>query len=196
MTKFKFLNVALALCFALSVTAHADTYWWKDDKGVTQIGEVVPPEFTGNVIKHLDAKGRELKDKHAAQQNQETPSLAAERKAALEQRRQDNSLLQSYSNEQEIDSQRDKNLEPVTAHINGIHLRQQAVQERLDGFHKEANGKQITNPSLQSDIDKAEKDLAVLKQELDAANQEEESIKAKYEARKIRYRELTGGTRK
>jgi len=196
MTKYKFLATSLALCATFSTASQADTYQWKNDDGVTQIGEIVPPEYAGRIIRHLDNRGRVVRDlsKKNAKSTMQGQTIV-EKKAALEQRRQDKSLLNSYSNEHEIDLQRDKNLEPVTAHINGVHVRQKAVQERLDGFHKEAKGKQITDPSLQGDIDKAEKDLASLQHELDTAIKEEKSVKVKYKIRKLRYRELTTGSK-
>jgi hypothetical protein len=195
MTKTKILGVALILCAVFSVTAEAKLYKWVDEKGETHYGEVIPPEYADKNRVQFDDKGRVIKEKQPEGETNKT----AEQKAVLEQRRKDKALLNTYSNEKEIDLARDRNLQQVEARINSIHLLQQSAQESLDNFRKEANaitaGKQIP-ASLQADIAAAENKVAKLKQELDAANEKAASVKANFEADKMRFRELTGSSKK
>jgi chromosome segregation ATPase len=140
-----------------------------------------------------------IKEKQAEVGNNSLESKTAEQKAAIEQRRKDNALLNTYSNEKEIDLARDRNLQQVEARISSIQLLQQSAQESLDNFRKEAStikaGKQIP-ASLQADITAAENKIAKLKQDLDAANAKAASVRASFEADKARYRELTGDSKK
>ncbi len=58
-----------------------------------------------------------------------------------------------------------------------------------------APGKQIP-ASLQADITAAESRMAKLQHDLDEANAKAGSVKASFEADKVRYRELTGESKK
>lgn len=193
MTKTRILWASLALCAAFSMSAEAKLYKWVDDKGETHYGEVIPPEYADKSRIQFDDKGREIKKKQA----DDDGSSSVERKAALEQRRKDNALLNTYSNEKEIDLARDRNLQQVEARINGIQLMIKSAQESVDDFHKEASaikaGKPVP-PSLQTDIANAENRVVKLKQDLDEANAKAASVRAAFEADKLRYRELTGST--
>jgi hypothetical protein len=199
MTKSKILGATLVLCTVFSVSAEAKLYKWVDDKGETHYGEVVPPEYANKDKVQFDDKGRVIKEKKSEEETNSPEGKTAEQKAALEQRRKDKALLNTYSNEKEIDLARDRNLQQVEARINSIQLLQQSAQESLKGFRKEAStiaaGKQIP-ASLQADITAAENRIARLKQDLDEANAKAVSVKASFEADKVRYRELTGGSKK
>lgn len=191
MTKTKFLFASLLLGAAFSMSAEAKLYKWKDDKGITHYGEVIPPEYADANRKQFDDKGREIKKKP----DEDSNASRADQKAALEQRRRDNALLNTYSNEKEIDLARDRNLQQVEARINGIHMLQQSAQESLDGFHKEARAIAAGKPmpeSLKADIKGAEEKIVKLRQDLEVANEKAASVRAAFEADKQRYRELTG----
>ena len=196
MTKTKFLGATLVLCAAFSMSAEANLYKWVDDKGETHYGEVIPPEFANKNKVQFDEKGRVIKDKQPDGESGNSAGMNAEQKAAVEQRRKDKALLNTYSNEKEIDLARDRNLQQVEARINSIQLLQKSAQESLDGYRREASsisgGKQIP-ASLQADISTAENKMAKLKQELEAANAKAASVRASFEADKVRYRELTDG---
>ena len=197
MTKPKILGAILMLCAAFSATAEAKLYKWVDDKGETHYGEVIPPEYAGKDRVQFDEKGRVMikERSHDGENSGSEGRATVEQKAALEQRRKDKALLNTYSNEKEVDLARDRNLQQVEAQIDGIRLLQLSAQESLDGFRKEAKAIPAGKPipaSLQADIAAGEKRLAKLKQDLDEANQKAASVRASFEADKVRYRELTG----
>jgi hypothetical protein len=198
MNKTKML-ATLVLCVAFSAAAEAKLYKWVDDKGETHYGEVIPPEYANTDKVQFDDKGRVIKEKPSEGESNSLEGKTAEQKAAIEQRRKDKALLNTYSNEKEIDLARDRNLQQVEALINSKRLLLQSAQESLDSYHKEASGIAAGKPipaSLQADISAAENKLAKLKQELDTANAKAASVRANFEADKVRYRELTGGNRK
>lgn len=199
MTKTKILGVTFVLCTVFSLSAEAKLYKWVDDQGETHYGEVVPPEYANKDKVQFDEKGRIVKEKQSEEDINSPAGKTAEQKAAIEQRRKDKALLNTYSNEKEIDLARDRNLQQVEARINSIQLLQQSAQESLNGFRKEASaippGQQIP-ASLQADISAAENKVAKLKQDLDSANGKAASVKTSFEADKVRYRELTGNSKK
>jgi len=199
MIKYFILFISLVLGAAFSLGVTADTYQWKDDKGVTQIDEFVPPEYANKVIKHLDSKGRVIQDKKPEAGSNNSEAKTADQKLAAEQRRKDKALLNTYSNEKEIDLARDRNLQLVEARIKNIEEMQKSAQENLNSYRKEAKetgaGKAIP-ASVQADISAAENKMAKLKQDMDVAKAKADSVRAAFEADKVRYRELIGETKK
>jgi len=199
MTKTKILGVTLALCAIFSMTAEAKLYKWVDERGETHYGEVVPPEYANKDKVQFDEKGRVMKESRPEGDAGSPEGKTAEQKAVLEQRRKDKALLNTYSNEKEIDLARDRNLQQVEARISSVQLLIQSAQESLDSYRKEASGIKAGKKipvELQADISGAENKIAKLKQELDAANEKAASVRAGFEADKVRYRELTGGAKK
>lgn len=199
MAKSKILGATLVLFAAFSASAEAKLYKWVDDRGETHYGEVVPPEYANKDKIQFSDKGREIKKKEASKDDA-PGKMSAEDQATIDQRRKDKALINTYSNEKEIDLARDRNLQQVEARISGIHLMQQSAQSSLDGYRKEADdiqraGKKVPF-SLKSDITLAEQKIAKFKQELVIAEEKAASVRASFEADKVRYRELTGGAKK
>jgi hypothetical protein len=197
MANSKILGATLVLCAAFCASAEAALYKWVDDQGVTQYGEVIPPEYADKVKVKIE-KGREVKEKVPEAANVDPSKRTPEQQAAIEQNRRDKALINTYSNEKEIDLARDRNLQQVEANIDGIRLMQKSAQERLDGFNQEASAtKQAGKPipaSLQADIANAQDRMVRLKRELVTAGEKAASVKASFEADKARYRGLISGS--
>jgi hypothetical protein len=195
MTSAKILAACVVLSAAFSMTAEAKLYKWVDDAGVTHYGEVVPPEYADKPRTQID-KGREVSEPKKKAAGADAGKKTAEEQAVIDQRRKDNALLNTYSNEKEIDLARDRNLQQVNARINSVQLMQKSAQEELDGYVKE--GQELTKAgkkiplSLQNDLADAKNKVARLQQELEQAQEKAASVKASFAADKARYRELTG----
>lgn len=199
MTNAKIFGATLVLFAAFSATAEAKLYKWVDDKGETHYGEVVPPEYA-NKDKVQFEKGREVKKKDPKIEAGSGKKAPEEDQATIDHRRKDNALVNTYSNEKEIDLARERNLQQVEARINSIQLMLKPAQQDLDNYLKEAeglkqSGKNIPD-SLQSDVASAENKVAKLKQDLAKAQEKDAAVRASFEADKVRYRELTGGAKK
>jgi len=200
MINTKTLGVTLALLAIFCTTAEAKLYKWVDDKGETHYGEVVPPEYANKDKVQFNEKGREIKEKESASEADSSSSSAEEKQAIIDRKRRDKALVNTYSNENEIDLARDRNLQQVEARINSAQLLLKSAQESLNNFLKEADelkrsGGKIPD-SLQSDITNGENRVAKLKQDLAKAQEKADSVRTRYEADKLRYRELTGGSKK
>lgn len=195
---------AAALCAAISMSAEAKLYKWVDENGTTHYGETIPPEYADKEAMKLEKgilKKREEKKEKGTQKKVEDVDPVAE-KARIEAQRRDNALLNTYSNEKEIDLARNRNLLQVEARVNSYATMLKSAQATLDGLYQERdsinqNGRKIP-ASLTSDIAEAEALVAKRQKELNTSNKEVEAVKARYEADKQRYRELKGlspGTR-
>ncbi|OIR10400.1 hypothetical protein GALL_77120 [mine drainage metagenome] len=203
MIKSKFLLAGTVLCTAVCLNAEAKLYKWVDDSGTTHYGETIPPEYANRDAKQL-SNGR-ITDRNETFDSDKLkfakPESEAD-KAAIEARRHDEALLNSYSNEKEIDLARDRNLMQVEARVNSYSTVLKSAQASLDDLHRESDSRTKAGhkvpQSLTEDIAAAEARVADLQKNLDASQKEMISVKARYEADKQRYRELknpsTGGS--
>ena len=208
MTKEIIFGAGLVLFAFLiaTATAEAKLYKWVDNQGVTHYGETIPPEYADKDNVQFNDQGRVIKknekpspEERRAKSEAETKKIA-EDKALVERRRKDNMLLSTFSNENEIDLARDRNLQQVDAVISSIKMLQKSTQQNLENFQQEvasrtAAGKKIPD-SLQADISEAEVQAAKLQQDLAKAQEKSAAVRASYEADKTRYRELTGSSTK
>ena len=197
MTKSRLVLTCAVLGTLFCLSAEAKLYKWVDNQGITHYGEVIPPEYANRDTKELDHgritdhKGTFDTDKINSKKA-ETP----EEKATLEARRRDSALLNSYSNEKEIDLARDRNLLQIEARINSYTTLKKSVQETLNGLHQESENRTKKGwkipQSLTDDISATEARVADLDKNLAENQKELDATKARYEADKLRYRELKG----
>jgi hypothetical protein len=195
MIKSKFLLAGAVLCTAVCLNAEAKLYKWVDESGTTHYGETIPPEYANRDAKQL-SNGR-ITDRNETFDSDKLklskPESEAD-KAALEARRHDEALLNSYSNEKEIDLARDRNLMQIEARVNSYSTVLKSAQASLVDLHRESDSRTKAGHkiplSLTEDINAAEARVSDLQKNLDASQKEMISIKARYEADKQRYREL------
>ena len=202
------LAVALAALVAGDALAQKKIVCWKDKAGkVVGCGDTVPPEYQDNSVKELDKRGitrkvtetAEERAKREAAEKQNESQMADERKRRAEQQRQDQALINTFSNEKEIDLKRDRDLQVVDGQMTVVRVnhknavaRHAEVKGRIDAGAKA--GKPMSDAQkedlarAQADMDKAE--LAIVTRE-----KEKEDIRKKYADMKDRYILLrSGGT--
>ena len=195
------LIAALVAGLVFSLPATAKLYKWVDDQGVTHYGETIPPQYAGKERSELKS-GRAIKKEEALTPEEQRAKeeadarMLAEKKAAQEQKRRDNALINTYSNEKEIELARTRNLQQVDARINGINSQIAIIESNLETLQKEADGydaegKKIPT-SLQQDLNNSQKRLDKLRLELEKAQAEKAALNARYDADKARYKALTG----
>ena len=204
MTQLK-LFAALIAGIAFSLPVAAKMYKWVDDNGTTHYGETIPPEYANKDRSQLD-KGRVTKKVEVLTPEERRAEEAAKKTAdakkradedlALEQKRRDKALVNTYSNEKEIDLARSRNLQQVDARINSISSQLKMSNDNLLALQKESDGLvkagKKAPPSLQEDIQETQSRINKLQQDLDKASAEKATMDARYDADKVRYKELTG----
>lgn len=205
MTKLKLLAALIAGLF-FSLPAAAKLYKWVDENGTTHYSETIPPKHADKDRTELDKAGRAVKkqevltpeERRAKEQANEQADAKkrADEEAAKEQRRRDKALVNTYSNEKEIDLARNRNLQQVEARIGSINSQLKMAESNLAGLKKEADGYNAAGKkipaSLQEDLKESQERLAKLQQDLEKANAEKAALDARYDADKARYKELTG----
>ena len=196
------LIIALIAGISLSLPVSAKMYKWVDDQGVTHYGETIPPEYAGKDRTELNKTGRTVRKDEVLTPEERRAKVEAdarkrtEAEAALESKRRDKALVNTYSSPDEIDLARKRNLQQVDARVNGVSAQVKIVNDSLLGLQKEADGyKQAGKKlpkSLQEDIDETQVRLTKLQQDLDKAKADKAAMEARYDADKARYKELTG----
>lgn len=203
----KIFSACLVLIVVVFSTAvEAKLYKWVDDKGATHYGEVMPPEYTNKSNVLLNDKGRLIKRNEEVNNTERRANEEDEAKkridneAKIELSRKDKALLNTFSNEKEIDLARDRNLHQVESLISSIQSLQRSARESLKNYQQEAEGIKRAGRklpvSLQADITEGENKLAKLQLDLVKAQEKAASVKASYEADKMRLRELNGSAKK
>lgn len=201
MTRLKLL-VALIAGLVFSLPAAAKLYKWVDDKGTTHYGETIPPEYANKDRAELNKAGRVVNNKEILSPEER---LAKEREeikkrenaaAVLEQKRRDKALVNTYSNVNEIDLARNRNLQQVEGRINTASAQLKMANDNLLAFQKEADAlikaNKKVHPTLQEDLKESQARLSRLQQELEKYKSEKAAVEARYDADKARYKELTG----
>ena len=196
------LFVALIIGMTFSLPAAAKMYKWVDDKGTTHYGETIPPEYANKDRTELNKAGRVVDKKEVlTPEERRAKELEDARKredeeTAVDQKRRDKALLNTYSSVKEIDLARTRNLQQVEARLNSINSQLKMAGDNLAGLQKEADGytsasKQIP-ASLQEDLQESQARLTKLKQDMEKSRAEKATVEARYDAEKTRYKELTG----
>jgi hypothetical protein len=202
MRKTKLLGLGLVLCGAFCFNAEAKLFKWVDDSGTTHYGETIPPEYANKDASRLSDKGRvEKRIERLTPEEKQAKEAAvakknADQQASVEAKRKDAALLGSYSNEKEIDLARDRALQQVQARVDSYTTISKSAQDSLTGLRKEQAdkeklGRKIPN-SLLEDIAEGEARVAKTQKDLAQSEQEMVNVKARFEADKVRFRELKG----
>lgn len=148
----------------------------------------------GVVTKKIDApltaEQRKAQEDERAQQKIEAAKLA-------EQRRQDQALLATYTNEKEIDLKRERDYQVIDAAMGTVRTSLKGATERLEDANKRmaAASKDKKGPSeaLKEEAARAQSDKARLEQQIKEKEAEREATRVKYDQYKKRFMELRGG---
>lgn len=199
--------VVLVFAFGLAPTTFAQKkiVCWKDASGkVVGCGDTVPPEFVNSATKELDKQGNirktgdsaEEATKRKALEKEQAQAKAEEQKRVAEQKRQDSALLNTFSNEKEIDLKRDREIQALDntvaqqrAALKLANDRLTDVKQRTATFGKD---KKAVPQGAKDDLARAEGDKARLEQDIAAKEKDKQDMVTKYAAFKKRYMELKG----
>lgn len=194
---------ALMMLVALSSQTAWAVYKWVDEKGVTQYGDTLPPQYVNQGNAELNKKGQVIKRTGRAVTEEERKTLeeeAAKKKEAeqreIDQKRRDKALLDTYTNVSEIDLSRDRNMQATQAQIDSTQVRIKSVQGRLEALRNQAalitKNKKPIPPDLAAEIKASESEIKQMQDSIGKRKQEIEAIKARFEDDKKRFRELKG----
>ena len=178
------------------------TYRCVGKDGKKYYGSTVPVPCIGQPVEQLNTSGMVVK--RISPEGDEKDRLAKEAEAkkkredeavAREAARRNRALLATYTSEQDIDEARSRALADNEKAVKDVELRIDAIKKRQASYDKELEfykGNDKPPARLQDDIRDAEIDLQAQEDLLAAKKKDANSINAKYDDDKKRYRELTG----
>jgi hypothetical protein len=178
-------RILLILLAAAALPVSA-AYKCTDEKGVSHY-EDVQPAACGNVtIYEVSPSGtivRKIEPSKPAPPAE--PKKQETDRAALDRARRDRTLVDTYSNEREIDQARDRALELVKA-------RKQSAQSQLDLVKKRRAHEEANKSATKGDLEAVAKEQASLEHSIAGYDAESAKITEQYETDKQRWRELSG----
>jgi len=198
------------LLIALLAATHAGAaYKCKDEKGKTHIGDTPPAGCANVVMYEINRAGHVLRQidptltpEQVKQKEIEEAKRREAEKAAVEQKRKDTALLQSFSFEKEFDIVRERNIEPLRARIRIAQDRIKDVDKRLkevdeeDEFYK-AGKKKGTKGEMPKALGYEQERLRAEKVTLDKGiaetEKEIEQTREKFDGDKRRWATLKSG---
>ncbi|MDD2685608.1 MAG: DUF4124 domain-containing protein [Gallionella sp.] len=201
MTKSTLL-LALIASLGLTLPASAKMYKWVDEKGTTHYGETIPPEYANRDRTELNKAGRVVKKEEvlSSEERRAKEQADSQKKTdeanALEQKRRDKALVNTFSNTDEIELARSRSLQQVDARLSSINAQLKLAADNLAGLKQEAAartaaGKKVPT-SLQDDLTESEARQKKLQQDLTKVTAEKAEVNGRYDADKARYKALTG----
>jgi hypothetical protein len=172
-------------------------------------GSTIPPQCTGELVEALSAQGMMLfrieppltPEQRAARESEAKKAAEAEAarreaaKAAEVQARRDRALLQTYTDEEDIERVRQRALASNREAAAQVEARIAQLRQRQDKLAQEAakyKDASETPHKFQQDVKAVAYDLSLQEQLLDSRRNEAAEINARYDEEKRKYRELTG----
>jgi hypothetical protein len=200
-----FAGVLALVCITLpaAYAAQGKIVCWKDAAGkVIGCGDKVPPEFQNSATKQLDARGvtrgttESVEEANRRRQKEQEAARvkADDQRKSVEQTRHDRALLETYSNENEIDLKRDRDLQVLDLQIEQLGMslknatqRHEDAAARLQAAEKSSKA---VSPQLKNELARSGTDKERFEKGIQAKNQEKEDLRALYAEQRRRYIEL------
>jgi len=193
------LATAILLLSALCIMQHAHAEGtsrivkWKDEKGITHYGDSIPPQYANRDNSLMNKQGITIQqNKPNAPQDKEAEL------AKLEQDKKDRALLGTFTNADEIDLTRDRNLEPELLALKNLQQDRAIAQKKLDKSNAAAESfskskKPVPEP-VSTELQANKDGLAKIDQRIGERQQAIDSIRKRFEEDKKRYLTLRGQT--
>ena len=166
-------------------------------------GDALPEQCRGKAYRILDSSGNLLKEVGPPLRVEQKARAAAEalrkkelEEQAKEQRRKDQALLDTYATPQDIDLAQGKAESDVNLAIRGAEDRIAAARKQRKKFEEEAEfyKNKTLPPEVAKVMHNADHEIKTQQELLDVKKGDAATIKAKYDADRKRYAELTGRT--
>jgi len=195
------LAVLLA-AMALPATAQQGNKLYCCDGGRI-CADSLPAQCRGKAFRILDEKGNVIKEVGPPLTPEQKAQLVLEEKQRKEaeeklkeQRRKDQALLDTYATPQDIDLAQGKAESDVNLAIRGAEERIAAARKQRKKFEEEAEfyKKQALPAEVAKGLRDADHEIKTQQELLDVKKGDAATIKAKYDADRKRYAELTGRT--
>lgn len=197
------LGIVLLLA-AATTSAQQRVFKCKDGSGRTYYTQTPPAECLGKEVEELSKEGTVVRKREAALTPKQLAAREAEEKRkkeeetrAMEEKRKNQALLNTYSSEKDIEDGRQRALKQSELATKEIEKRIAEAQQRVQKLasEKEFYAKKPMPKKLQDDIKNTDLELKGQQDALAEKKKELDDINAKYDGEKRRYLGLTMGAK-
>ncbi len=179
---------------------------WKDKSGKTVgCGDKVPVEYQDSATRELNKRGMTVKQTDAALTPEQIQAQAAtveqkkvDAQKKIEEKRRDRALLDSFTNEKEIDLKRTRDIQQIEVNIAAQQTnlknstdRQHQVKVKIDQITRE---KRPVPVAYQEDFDRLETEKLKIQAQILQKRREIVERNGDYDTMKARFMELKGVT--
>ena len=203
--KNKQILFLLPLSFLLTTSSavYARIICWTNNDGVRECGDTIPPEYSqkgreeiseGGMV--IDERGRALTDEEIAEQKRKNAIEQERIRQEEEQARQDQILLYTYTNIEDIELTRDGKIHLLETSIGLANKRSEKIRSELDRREQQAatlerDGKEIPE-HLVEDISSLRRQINENSEYIDNKKQEIEQVTLEYAESIERFKYLKG----
>jgi len=191
--------LALGLAAASGSALAARSFCCTDDGGVRSCGDVLPEACRNKAYSEFNEKGQKVRNQEAplteAQQvvrDAELKKKREEDRLALEQRRRDQALLNTYVTEQDLNSARDRQIAEIERSMKQTQEKIAAAAKAKEKLGRDSEF--YKNKPLPADLKDAirrnEADIQAQNNALQSKSKEIEETKTRFEADRQRLKEL------
>lgn len=185
-----------------SAYAAGGTYCCVGANGRRVCGDMLPQECYGRPYREVDSGGNLLRQVDApltaeqiAQRRAEAARKKEEERAAMEQKRKDQALLNAYTSEQDIEFMRNRALADADAGSAEVQQKLKDALKRKQTFADELEfyKKKSAPLALTEQIKANESEIKAQQAAVDAKAKEREKVNQRFDEEKKRYLELSHG---
>lgn len=193
------LTIALLLVASAS-HAGGEIYCCQSAQGRSVCADTLPDQCRGRAYRILDSGGNVIREVGQALTTEEKQARVAEEKrrkqqeeAVREQRRRDQALLDTYATVQDIDISQRKAENDLNYAISAAQARIDVAEVKHKKLLNEAEfyRKKGLPPELARDLRSVEYEIRIEQDLIDAKKRDFDTVRAKYDADRQRYIELT-----
>ncbi len=193
-----FAGVMAGLLICSAAFGQAQLYRYVDDKGVTVLGNRVPPEFVSRGYEVLDSNGRVREVIPAAPTAEELKANREARAAQDRQRQSDTTLLRLYSSQADLDRAHARQLAQIESLIQAARSEIDGVQDQREGLQERAAvqeraGREI-DPQILQDLAHADAETQRLERLIEAKQAEIKEVRANFVHQRARLGYLLGAS--
>jgi len=206
--KYMFLPVLAFSCigFAELSQAAGDTgliKCWKNDLGIRECGQIVPPEYSQRRIELLNDRGLVVKvieppktREQLEQEREQARERKAQEAARKEQARQDTILLNSYTTERDLIIARDTNIKAAQGQLDIAVGNLKMLQNSLGDLQSRAGNYERSGKKppkgLINEINKTKRQIADKQKGIAKRKEEKAVIEKRFAKDLARFRKLKG----
>ncbi|HKP66951.1 MAG TPA: DUF4124 domain-containing protein [Casimicrobiaceae bacterium] len=199
------LSMLLASVSLLAITTNADAglYKWTDERGNVHYSDKIPVEAVNRESRQLSQQGLTIRKTEQARtttqplaktETDEQRARQAERDKLLAARR-DRALVESYSNEKEIDLAKARAVATIDGQVQSAQAYIATMQKRREELEskKSTYAPRPVPGALMFELESIDAELARQAEFVAAKKKESASVAARYDADKQRFHELRSG---